>query len=234
MGALSKLDKFLLNPQVRTCFLTVPGTSRNSHPENQEPIEDRSSDARRPEVRLSSHPSGNLKSPEVEEYHHMVTGGQGGSRNRPHMMTGIKEEIPYCSPGASSRKEKKARSTSQPQFRSENNPAIIEADHIFLAHQQLATNTNSANFKNNINRISKLLKFPTTKTPTFDGKPENFKLFEDLFQTSFKNHNQLKEEDKINYLQPLMRSDALQTFKNITSPNREENLVAVLTVLRRK
>ena len=120
LGALSKLDKFLLNPQVRTCSITVPGTSRNSHSENQEPIEDRSSDARCPEVRFSSHPSGNLKSPEVEEYHHMVTGGQRGIRNRPHIRTGIQEEIPYCSPGASSRKQKKTRSTSQPQFRSEN------------------------------------------------------------------------------------------------------------------
>ena len=69
--------------------------------------------------------------------------------------------------------------------------------------------------------------------PTFDGKSEKFELFEDLFQTSLKIHNQLTEEDKINYFHSLMRGDALQTFKNITSPNRE-NLLEILTVFRRK
>ena len=69
--------------------------------------------------------------------------------------------------------------------------------------------------------------------PTFDGKSEKFELFEDLFQTSLKIHNQLTEEDKINYFHSLMRGDALQTFKNITSPNRE-NLAEILNVFRRK
>ena len=35
LGALSKLDEFLLNPQVRTCYVAVPGTSRSSNLENQ-------------------------------------------------------------------------------------------------------------------------------------------------------------------------------------------------------
>ena len=35
LGALSKLDEFLLNPQVRTCSVAVPGTSRNTSVENQ-------------------------------------------------------------------------------------------------------------------------------------------------------------------------------------------------------
>ena len=69
--------------------------------------------------------------------------------------------------------------------------------------------------------------------PTIDGKSEKFELFEDLFQTSLKIYNQLTEEDKINYFYSLMRGDALQTFKNITSPNRE-NLAEILTVFRRK
>ena len=69
--------------------------------------------------------------------------------------------------------------------------------------------------------------------PTFDGKSEKFELFEDLFQTSLKIHNQLPEEDKIYYFHSLMRGDALQTFKNITSPNRE-NLGEILRVFRRK
>ena len=69
--------------------------------------------------------------------------------------------------------------------------------------------------------------------PTFDGKSEKFELFEDLFQTSLKVHNQLTEEDRINYFQSLMRADALQTFKNFNGPTRE-NLREILAVFRRK
>ena len=69
--------------------------------------------------------------------------------------------------------------------------------------------------------------------PTFDGKSEKFELLEDLFQTSLKIHNQLMKEDKINYFHSLLRGDALQTFKTITSPNRE-NSGEILTVFRQK
>ena len=163
----------------------------------------------------------------------MVTGDSEEVHNDRDMVTAVQEEIPYCSSGISSGKQKKARSTSQPQFRSENTPATIEADQILLALQQLATNSNSANVKNNSNRISKLPQSLTTTMPTLDGKSEEFELFEDLFQTSLKFHNQLTEEDKINYFHSLMRGDALQTFKNISSPNRE-NLTQILNVFRRK
>ena len=144
MGALSKLDEFLLNPQFRTCSVAVPGTSRNSDSGNREPNGDRSPNDPCPEAMVSCHHSGNLNSSEVEEYPHMVTGGP--------------EEIPYCFPGTSSGRKKKAPSTSQPQIRTENTPAAIEADQILLALQQLETNSNSANFNNNIKRISKLPK----------------------------------------------------------------------------
>ena len=183
---------------------------------------------------VSTHNSGNLNSLELEEFPHMVTGCPEKNRNRRHMVTGNQEEIPYCYPGTASGKQKKAPSTSQRQFRSENTAATIETDQILLALQQLATNGNSANFNNNINRISKLLKSFTTTMPTFDGKSEKFELFEDLFQSCLKLHNQMTEEDKINYFRSLMRGgDALQTFKNIASFNRE-NLGEILTVFRRK
>ena len=184
---------------------------------------------------------------EICQCRDMVTGIQGEIRYRPDMVTGdseevhndrdivtaVQEEISYCSSGISSGKQKKARSTSQPQFRSENTPATIEADQILLALQQLATNSKSANVNNNSNKISELPKSLTTTMPTFDGKSEKFELFEDLFQTSLKIHNQLTEEDKIYYFHSLVRGDALQTFKNISSPNRE-NLTEILTVFRRK
>ena len=81
---------------------------------------------------------------------HMVTGVTREIRQHPHMTMETQEEIPYYSTSTSSGKQKKARSTSQPQIRSENTPATIEADQILLALQQLATNSNSANFNNNI------------------------------------------------------------------------------------
>ena len=144
---------------------------------------------------------------EICQCRDMLTGIQGEIRYRPDMVTGdseevhndrdmvkaVQEEIPYCSSGISSGKQKKALSASQPQFRSENTPATIEADQILVALQQLPRNSNSYNVNNNSNRISKLPKSLTTTMPTFDGKSEKFELFEDLFQTSLKIHNQLTE-----------------------------------------
>ena len=69
LGALSKLDEFLLNPQVQTCSVAVLGTSRNSDSENWEPTEDRSLYDPCPEVMFSSHHSGNLNGSELEETH---------------------------------------------------------------------------------------------------------------------------------------------------------------------
>ena len=54
LGAFSKLDEFFLNPQVRTCSVAVPGTSRSSNLENQRTNEDRPSDDPGPEVEFSS------------------------------------------------------------------------------------------------------------------------------------------------------------------------------------
>ena len=247
LGALSKLDEFHLNPHVRTCSVAAPGTSRNNNSENRETTGDRSSDDPSPEVRYFSHHSGHLNSPEAETYPYMATAIQEEIRNRPHLVTGApgeirqyphmttetQAEIPYCSPSTSSGNQKKARSTSQPRIRSEKTPATTEADQILSALQQLAANSISANFNNNISRISKLPKSLTTTMPTFDGKSEKFEMFEDLYQTSLKFLNQLTEEDKINYFHSLKRGDAVQTFKNITSPNRE-NLGEILTVFRRK
>ena len=259
LGALSKLDEFLSNQQIQTHSKTVPGTFRNTNVENQGTNEDDSQSDPHPEGGLFRSQTTQNSGPELSPYmvtgvteqtrngHYMVTGATEQTRNSPYMVTevieethdgpdmvtAVQEEIPYCSSGISSGKQKKARSTSQPHFRSENTPATVEADQILLALQQLATNSNSANVNNNSNRISKLPKSLTTTMPTFDGKSEKFELYEDLFQTSLKIHNQLTEEDKINYFHSLMRGDALQTFKNISSPNRE-NLTEILTVFRRK
>ena len=72
LGALSKFDELLLNPQVRTCSVAVPGTSRNTNAENRETTGDRSSDDSYPEVGYFSHHSGQLNSPETENYPHII------------------------------------------------------------------------------------------------------------------------------------------------------------------
>ena len=179
------------------------------------------------------HPEGGLLTSVREDRHDMATRVQRESAVGQDMVTGVHKEDMYCSPSTSSGKQKKNLSTSHSQFRSENTPATIEADQILLALQQLANNNNSANFHNKINRISKLPKSLTTTMPTFGGKSEKFELFEDLFQTSLKIHNQLTEEDRINYFHSLMRGDALQTFKNSNGSSRE-NLGELLAVFRRK
>ena len=255
MGALSKLDEFLLNQQIQTLSGTVPGTFRNTNVENQRTNEDDSHSDLHPEAGIFRGQPTQSFGPKdcrdmvtrviedthdgpymvagATERHDMVTGGSEQMRNSLDMVTAVQEEILYCSSGISSRKQKKARSISQPQFRSENTPVTFQADQILLALQQLATNKFSANVNNTSNRILKLPKSLTTTMPTFDGKSEKIQLFEYLFQTSLKIRNQLTEGDKVNYFLSLMRGDALQTFKNISSPNRE-NLTEILSVFRRK
>ena len=78
LGALSKLDEFLLNPQVRTCSVAVQGTYRNANSENREIHGDRSLDDPYLEVGYFPHHSGQLNSPETETISHMVT------ENYPH------------------------------------------------------------------------------------------------------------------------------------------------------
>ena len=148
------------------------------------------------------------------------------------MVTGVHEEVTNCHRSTSLGKQKKNRSTSQPQLRSENTTATVEADQILLALQQLPNNNNSASFHNNINRISKLPKSLTTTIRTFDRRSEKMRLFEDLYRTSLKIHIQLTEDDRISHFHSPMRGDELQTFENINSPTRD-NLGQILAVFRK-
>ena len=156
--ALTKLDEFLSNQQIRTHSETVSGTFRNTNVENQGTYEDHSQSDLHPEAGIFRGQTTQNFGPKdcrdmvtgatggIRHCRDMVTGVQGEIRYRPDMVTGIseemrngldivtavQEEIPYCSSGISSGKQKKARSTSQPQFRSENIPATFEADQIFV------------------------------------------------------------------------------------------------------
>ena len=227
--ALACLDDFLMNPLLQGHSGITPEAFRNALSTSQRTNEDDSQNDPHPEAGLFHSQITQKSGP--EKGHDMVTGVQSESLCD-HNITGFHKDVTYCSPSTSSGKQKKNRSTSQPQFCSENTPAKIEANHFLLALQQLANNNNSANFHNNINRNSKQPKSLTTTMPTFDGKSEKFELFEDFFQTSLKIHNQLTEDDRITCFHSLMRRDALQTFKNINGPNRE-NFGKILAVFPR-
>ena len=174
LGALARLDDFLMNPLLPGHSGTTPEPTPNTSHKNQRTNEDGFQNDPHPEA--GPFHGQTTRNVSLEGDHDMVTGATEQIGNC-HDMTGIHEEVTYCSPSTFSGKQKKNRSTSQPQFLSENTPATIEADKILLALQQLANNNNSANFHNIINRISKLPKSLTTTMPTFDGKTEKFELF---------------------------------------------------------
>ena len=73
----------------------------------------------------------------------------------------------------------------------------------------------------------------STTTQTFDGKSEKFELFEDLFHTMIKMQPDMTETMKRNHFQSLLRKNAIQTFRNINTANRQ-TLEDILAVFRRK
>ena len=72
-----------------------------------------------------------------------------------------------------------------------------------------------------------------SNTMTFDGKSEKFELFEDLFHTMIKMQPEMTEQMKINHFHSLLRKNALQTFRSISSSNRQ-TLEDVLVIFRQK
>ena len=71
LGALSKLDEFLLNPQIRTFSGATPGTFRSTGVENQEPSGDRSQNDPLPEVEFSACHASNLTDSDPDETSHI-------------------------------------------------------------------------------------------------------------------------------------------------------------------
>ena len=78
MGALSKLDEFLLNPQTLRHSRTVPGTFRNTNMENQGTNEDDSQSDPHPEV-----------GPSVCQPRHSIDSDTGRTHDT---MTGVIEQ----------------------------------------------------------------------------------------------------------------------------------------------
>ena len=67
LSALSNFNRFILNPQVWTCSVAVPGTSRSNNSENREPTGDRSLNDPFPEVVFSACRTSNLNDSDQEE-----------------------------------------------------------------------------------------------------------------------------------------------------------------------
>ena len=72
-----------------------------------------------------------------------------------------------------------------------------------------------------------------SNTIPFDGKSEKFELFEDFFHTMIKMQPEMSEQMKINHFHSLLRKNALQTFRNISTANRQ-TLEDVLVFFRRE
>ena len=111
------------------------------------------------------------------------------------------------------------------------------------AQQRIATAADSAPITRLADVLTTMQNRPTAQqltirpvnsnTMTFDGKSKKFELFEDLFHTMIKMQPEMTEQMKINHFHSLLRKNALQTFRNISSSNRQ-TLEDVLVIFRRK
>ena len=119
----------------------------------------------------------------------------------------------------------------------------INLDTTIPAQERTATATDRDPISRLADVLAKMQNRPTAQqliirpvnsnTMTFDGKSENFELCEDLFHTIIKMQPEMTERMKINHFHSLLRKKALQTFRNISSANRQ-TLEDVLVIFRRK
>ena len=119
----------------------------------------------------------------------------------------------------------------------------INLDTTIPAHERIATAADPDPITRLADVLTTMQNRPTAQqltirpvnsnTMTFDGKSEKFELFEDLFHTMIKMQPEMTEQMKINHFHSLLRKNALQTFRNINSTNRQ-TLEDVLVIFRRK
>ena len=124
-----------MNPLIQGKSGTTPVMSRNAFSTNQGTNEDDSQSDPHPEAGIFGNQT--MRNSGQKDRRDMVTGGseeiRNGQKDRRDMargvqreslcqgdlVTGVHEEVTYCSLSISSGKQKKNRPTSQPQFRSE-------------------------------------------------------------------------------------------------------------------
>ena len=156
-------------------------------------------------------------------------------RNEPDMVTGVNEspnQVPEFLTGRISSRNHLDRSFED-----------INLDTTIPAQKRIATAADSDPITRLAEVLTTMQNRPTAQqltirpvnsnTMTFDGKSEKFELFEDLFHTMIKMQPEMTEQMKINHFHSLLRKNALQTFRNISSSNRQ-TLEDVLVIFRRK
>ena len=165
-----------------------------------------------------------LSSLECRDDHDMVTGANPTPRMVPEFLTGRPTQ---------SRDNPQSQDTIDPQ-----SPTTSPQDQETIGHSPaidpLTRLANVLTGMTNKQTPQTLMVRPvSTTTLTFDGKSEKFELFEDLFHTMIKMQPEMTETMKNNHFHSLLRKNALQTFGNINSANRQ-TLEDVLAVFRRK
>ena len=115
LGALARLDDFLMIPLIQDYSGTAQETSWNAFNINQETNEDDSLSDPHPETGLFH--TQTTQNSHTEDGHKMVIGVQKARPYGHDMVTGVHEEVTYCSPSTSSGKEKEPfyQSTAIPQ-----------------------------------------------------------------------------------------------------------------------
>ena len=126
LGALARLDDFLMKPLIQGNSEAAPETSRNAFSSNQGTKADDSQSDLHAEASISNNQTTGIVGP--EEGQEMVTEVTKEVRNRHDLVTGFDVEVTYCFPDTCSGPQKKNRSNSQLHFSSENTPTTIEAD----------------------------------------------------------------------------------------------------------
>ena len=162
--------------------------------------------------------------------HHMVTGQTAQKNQFPEFLTG-RIQTPR----------------NPPSHHYQNLSTQISQDNNLPVVEQTPRNQNfDAN--NSINRLvdaiagiatqqrpqaATMLKPVSTNTLIFDGKNEKIELFEDLFHKMLKMQPEMTEAMKVIHFHAHLRKEALQTFRNISAPNKKTH-DDVLIVFRRK
>ena len=213
-------------PQIQNVMMA--GLGRETRRGWEAPVE-------RPETstedRLNSNTKFNLRN-EQRDNHHF---GENTMQHVHDMVTGDNESpnpVPEFLTGHISSRNHLDRSFED-----------INLDTTIPAQERIATATDSDPITRLADVLTTMQNRPTAQqltirpvnsnTMTFDGKSEKFELFEDLFHTMIKMQPEMTEQMKINHFHSLLRKNALQTFRNISSTNRQ-TLEDVLVIFRRK
>ena len=168
-------------------------------------------------------PSSDLNRMETEEVSpHMVTGAFEPQTSVPEFLTGRTHSQPILSRQESVNNVDLDTTLPVP----DNTPATAQDPINRLADVLV-------NLQNKPQNQSLTIRPVNTTTMTFDGKSEKFELFEDLFHTMIKMQPEMTKQMKINHFHSLLRKNALQTFRNINTANRQ-TLEDVLVIFRRK